>query len=100
MKINVDQVLKNLDGSNLKDSVNGEVVDAILQTALINAILAPSKDDNGVTKIQKYELARKIYKGGEVELTSEEITVCKKAVEATYPSPLIVGQVVEMLENK
>lgn len=101
MKLNVDQTLKTLDGQVMKDvSTDGEAIDASLKLALVNALLAPKQEpDSGVVKIQKYELAKRIYIGGVVELTVEEVALCKKTIEDAFPSPLLVGQVVELLEG-
>lgn len=99
MKINTNQVLKSFNGETVKDMVNGEAVDATVKTALVNAILAPSQKDVGMDKIKKYELAKAIYSNDEIELTAEEIEFCKKAVDAAYPSPLIVGLITDVLEG-
>lgn len=97
MKINVDQVLKAIDGSVMKDvDAKGAAIDATLKLALVNAVLAPAEAE----KMKRYELYKRIKQGGDVELTSEEITLCKEAVDKTYPTPLVVGQVIEMLEKK
>lgn len=101
MKINVNQTLKNLAGQPMKDQDGeGNVVDATLKLALVNAVLAPSQKESGVDKVRKYELARKIHVSDEVDLTAEEIALCKKAVGEVFPSPLIVGQVMDLLEGK
>ena len=102
MKINVNQTLKTLSGDAMKDAgPNGEAIDATLKLALVNAVLAPSqKQESGVDKVKKYELAKKIYSNDEVELSSEEVTLCKEAVGSAYPSPLLVGQIIELLERK
>lgn len=98
MKVNVDKVLKNIDGSNIKDVVDGKAVDAKLKTILVNAVLAPVDKESGVDKVKKYELAKMIHKGKTIDLTSEDITMLKDAVALGY-APLIVGQVFEMLEK-
>jgi hypothetical protein len=101
MRINVNQVLRNFEGQVMKDqNAQGEAIDATLKLSLVNALLAPGKQDAGVEKIQKYELAKKIYRGGEVELSTEEVTLCKSAVNETFPHPMVVGQINNMLEGK
>lgn len=102
MKIDVSKELKTLDGQTMKDvGANGEAIDATVKMALLNALLAPEQKDTPVQKLKKGELARKIYKAeGEVDLTAEEIALCKKRVGEVFPSPLVVLQVTEILEQK
>jgi hypothetical protein len=102
MLVTVSETLKTFDGQAMKDSDGqGNAIDATLKLALVNALLNPVQNEPGVDKIKKYELARKIYKAGnEVELTAEEITLCKKRVGEVFPNPIVVGQVFEILEDK
>ena len=102
MKIDFTQKLTTLDGNAMKDvDGKGDAVDATLKLAVVNALLAPQKEqESGVDKIKKYELAKMVFKAeGEVDVTAEDITLIKKAVEKAFPSPIIVGQVNEMLEK-
>jgi len=101
MKINVNQVLKNLAGETLKDNDGtGKAIDATLKLAIINSVLAPvqNKNESGVEKVKKYELAKKVYANDEIDLTAEEITLIKQRVGEVY-APLLVGQIFEMLEK-
>jgi len=94
--------LKTMSGEVMKDmDEKNEAVDATLKMAVVNALLAPQKEqESGVDKIKKYELAKMVFKAeGEVDVTAEDITLIKKAVEKAFPSPIIVGQVNEMLEK-
>jgi len=102
MKIDFTQTLKTMSGEVMKDmDEKNEAVDATLKMAVVNALLAPQKEqESGVDKIKKYELAKMVFKAeGEVDVTAEDITLIKKAVEKAFPSPIIVGQVNEMLEK-
>ena len=99
MKINVDETLKMLDGQVMMDNDGkGNAVEASLKTLLVNAVLAPTEKELGVDKVKKYELAKMIFKGGEVDLTAEDITLIKKQVGENF-APIVVGQVFEMLEK-
>jgi len=99
MKINVDQTLKTLDGKTMMDAdSSGNAVEATVKTLLVNAVLAPTKDEKGVDKVRKYELAKMIFKGGEVDLTPEDIVLIKKQVGDNF-APIVVGQVFEMLDK-
>ena len=102
MKIDFTQTLKMISGEVMKDmNEKNEAVDATIKMAVVNALLAPQKEeDTGINKIKKYELAKMVYNSeGEVDVTAEDITMIKKAVEKAFPSPMIVGQVNEMLEK-
>uniref|UniRef100_A0A6M3II49 Uncharacterized protein n=1 Tax=viral metagenome TaxID=1070528 RepID=A0A6M3II49_9ZZZZ len=102
MKIDVSKELKRLDGQPMQDvGADGNAVNATVKMALLNAVLAPEKDDTPIRKLEKGELARKIYNAEkEVELTAEEISLCKKRIGEVMPSPLVVLQVTEILEQK
>ena len=102
MKIDFTQNLVSITGEAMKDQNDkGEVIDATLKLAVVNALLAPQKEeDTGINKIKKYELAKMIYNSeGETDITVEDAALIKKAVEKAFPSPMIVGQVNEMLEK-
>ena len=92
MLVNVNQVLKTIEGEAMKDMVDGQAVDATVKMALINAILSPVQKENGVDKVKKYELAKKIHNStGLVDLSAEEIALLKKLIGEIYP-PITVGQ--------
>jgi len=102
MKIDFTQTLKMISGEVMKDmNEKNEAVDATIKMAVVNALLAPQKEeDTGINKIKKYELAKMIYNSeGETDITVEDVALIKKAVEKAFPSPMIVGQVNEMLEK-
>lgn len=99
MKINVDEKLKTMDGQIMMDNDGkGNAIEASLKTLLVNAVLAPTEKELGVDKVRKYELAKMLFKGGEVDLTAEDITLIKKQVGENF-APIVVGQVFEMLEK-
>jgi len=98
-KINVDETLKTFDGKVMMDAdSSGNAVEASMKTVLVNAVLAPVKEDKGVDKVRKYELAKMIFKGGEVDLTPEDIVLIKKQVGDNF-APIVVGQVWDMLDK-
>jgi len=103
MKVDVNVVLKTLDGKGLKDNDgNDNVVDATLKMAIINALLSPVQKESGVDKVNKYELAKRVYSTTVdelVELSAEDITLIKNRIGEVYP-PLIVGQIYNLLEQK
>lgn len=99
MKINVNQNLKAMNGETLMDNDGkGNAVEAILKTAIVNALLSPVQQETGIDKVKKYELAKRIYESDEIDLKAEEITLIKNRIGELF-SPIIVGQVFEMLEK-
>lgn len=98
MLINVNQVLKTIDGQIMKDSDGqGNVVDATIKMIVVNAILSPVEKEPGVEKVKKYELAKKVYASDEVDLNEDEIKLIKDRVGEVF-APVIVGQIYELLK--
>jgi hypothetical protein len=97
MKVNVDQVLKNMDGSSMKDvDVDGNAIDATLKMAIVNALLAPVERESGTDKMRKFNLAQKAYAGGDIEFDLDELKLIKDRVGDIFP-PLVVGTVYQAL---
>jgi len=100
MLVNVGVVFRNLKGEVLKDvDADGKTVDATLKDAIVNAVLSPGQDETGKQKVECYEIARRVFAGGNVELSAEDIVLIKNKVGKVYP-PLIVGQAYALLEGK
>lgn len=97
MLVKVNVLLKTMDGQVMKDNVDGEAVDATVQMAIVNAVLSPVQNEKGIDKVAKYELAKKIYSNGEVDLNEDDIKLIKERVGETFP-PIVVGQVYELLK--
>lgn len=91
-KINLDQVLIDLKGEEIKDGENGFT----MGKALANIMLA-SKEGG---KMKLYILGTKFYTGGNAELDASDFSLVLKTVKASeaYGS-LIVGQVETILES-
>ena len=97
MLVKVNVPLKTMDGQVMKDSDGqGKAIDATAKLAMVNAVLSPVQNENGVDKVKKYELAKKIYTSDEVDLNEDEIKLIKSRVGDTYP-PIVVGQIYELL---
>lgn len=97
MVVDFGQVLKSLGGRALIDSdAATENTPLTLGHVAANALMFPNKVDSGVVKVQKYDLALKVYKEGEVVLTDAEVDVIKSAISEGY-APLVCGQAVRML---
>ena len=99
MKVNTETILTTIQGQPLKDKdTNGQVIDVTVKTVIINAILIPKQNETGIEKVQKYELAKKIYSSPEVDLTVEEIVLIKEKVGEAF-APIVVGQIWNLLEK-
>lgn len=97
MKLDVTQVLKNMEGKTMKDSDgNGNAIDATIRMAIVNALLSPVQKDTGVDKMKKWELAQRVFKQDEVEVSIDDVKIIKDRIGELYP-PLIVGQVWKIL---
>lgn len=97
MKVNVDKVLTDLNGKNIED----DGAHLTLKTVAVNCLLSQHPDDSrstGEEKLKRYQLAKEIFKGGEVELTAEDASLVKRLVGRAY-GPLVVGQVFPLLDG-
>lgn len=94
MKINFDTVLKGLDGAALKFATSVEETrDMTLKDASISGLtshVAGDEHTSGEDKFKRYQLAQKVYAGGEVELTPEESSLIKQRIGKCY-GPVVVG---------
>lgn len=103
MKIDVTQNLIGIDGEPMKDMPDtkdrkGEPV--VLKTLLVNALMAQLEGDNpdGEEKVKRYELAKNIHDGCELDLLPEQIVKIKALVGKVY-STAVVGPVFTILNG-
>jgi len=61
-------------------------------------VIADEKDDSK-TKLLKWKLLNKIYKGGKVEISLEEAQLLNNTVQKLYNSTIIIGRVDELLNS-
>ena len=99
MVLDVTKILVNIAGESLKESVNDVAVDVILRTVVVNALLSPVEKDTGMKKMEKEELARKIYQNDSVDLTIEQVKLIKDRIGEMY-APIVVGQCWRLLEGR
>ena len=67
---------------------------------LINIILEPHKDKPGFRPLDAYKLSQRFDSQKEVEVTTAEWTQIRELVENSESyMPLILGQMLEMLDN-
>lgn len=99
MKIDFTQVLKDLDGKEIK----GPDGDITLGFICVDALLAPLKGEtekpNAADTIRWYEFAKAIHKGEEMDLKAEDIALLKGRILKIRPT-LIYGITSDMLEKK
>jgi len=98
MKIKMNQAIVGLNGKQIELLEKKLNLGDVCAEALVNN----HPDEKGVAgkeKLERFELAIKVYKGKDVELTSEEITLIKKLVAFSY-APLVCGQVWKMIDPK
>ena len=98
MLVKVNVSLVNIDGKAMKDDDGqGQVIDATVRLAIVNAVLSPVKTDKGIDKVKKYELAKRVYTSDEVDLNEDEIKLIKDRVGESF-APVVVGQIYELLK--
>lgn len=95
MKRNMDQPLTTLDNKPYEDK-------STLKNVVFAAVTQPMEEDRAQSveeKLKCYSIAQRVFAGGEVELTAEEITLIKARIGRLFPV-LIVGQAFRMLETE
>lgn len=98
MLVKVNVSLVNIDGTAMKDSDGqGQVIDATVRLAIVNAVLSPVQTDKGVDKVKKYELAKRVYASDEVDLNEDDIKLIKERIGENF-APIVVGQIYELLK--
>lgn len=94
MLINFDTTLKHFDGTDVIE--NNQPV--TLCAVIVNSLMTPLPEEalTGMQKAEFYQLAFRIYKGGEQEVSHEEAVLIKDRVGRTH-NPIAVGQVYDAL---
>lgn len=103
MKVNFDQELRFLNGKKLRIKEGEKETILTLKMVCIEALLQSDPTDQEARAPGKamaaYNLAMVINKGGEQEVSSEDVTMLKGRIEKQY-APLVTGQAWDMLEGK
>lgn len=95
MKINLNAVLSDVDGSTLKEK--GKEV--TLKDVFTAAVLTPNQKDEQKTKMEKWDIYKKVRDAeDECDLRVEEISLIKTTLGEIYP-PLIMGQCFDLIES-
>lgn len=97
MKINVTEVIKDLEGKPFKDGDKELTLRSVFSTALSN----PGKDEalTSEVKTRCYALATKIWQGKEIDLTLDERSFIKERADKVFISPIIYGRLCDALED-
>ena len=102
MKIKTAQLLKSLRGETLVMPLDDKKKKekATLGLILTNIILEPHKDKPGFRPLDAYKLAQRLESQKEVDITAGEFIQIRELVENNETFlPLVLGQVIEMLDN-
>lgn len=99
MKINFDQTLKKLDGSVITDEDKKEVTLAMVTSACLLNVYEGEKKPGAEIQAYRYDLALKVYKGGEQDFSMKDLSTMQGRVEK-HPNMLISEQSKRMLEPK
>lgn len=98
--INLTSVLRNLDGSPMKESEDENAKDADLKSVILKTCHVTLRGDENLTADQKIKialLAQRSYGDHEVEFTVEEIALLKDRISRTY-GPIVVLRAFEILD--
>ena len=99
MDINFDKILRDFDGAEIPMTAGGNDPTK-LGYVCITALMASFPGEEqlpGTEKYKRYDLARKIHKGGTVNVPTEDVTLLKNLIGKAF-APLIVGSAYEILD--
>lgn len=96
MKVNFDLALTDFDGNDLTEK--NETFR--LKRAAIEALMVmfPEERDEGEHKYKRFDLASRVHKGGEQEVTPEEAALIKQRIGKLY-GPAVVGPAYKLLNG-
>ncbi|WP_156419250.1 hypothetical protein [Aureimonas sp. AU12] len=91
---------------SLRNDAEGQPVPATVGDIAIEALTSPKIENGqpqtmtGIDHVKAYSLAQRIFEAtDDVELTVEEVMLIKTRVSEHYVQPLLVGQVLLLLED-
>jgi uncharacterized protein (UPF0212 family) len=111
VKIDVTQTFVDFEGEQLETGAQacpqcgrafGDTEPLTLRLAAVNALMAVYRGEelDGKSKIERYELAKRIHEGDEVSLSNKEAALLQDLINKRYASPLIVAQAWALLEGE
>jgi hypothetical protein len=87
---NVDEKLLGLNGKIAIENGKEILISQIIVDALMDSSIG-SQTVTGQQKMERYNLAREVQKGGLIEFKAEDLALLKELVGIKY-TPLVVGQ--------
>lgn len=97
MKVDFSQAFVDLDGNPIVDGGKPVTLGMMAAQALLAA--DPNTPESGEDKARAYDVATRLYRGGEVDITVEDAALIKKKV-GQHMTAIVVGQAYRMLEQK
>lgn len=100
MKVTMNDPIRNVDGSEIKNGESTLVLADVLITALVNSLEA-DKNEDAVTTLKRWNLAQKIQeaRGAVLDITIDEAAFIKERVRKVYLSAIMYGNVHKYLED-
>ncbi len=103
MKRNFDGAVTDYDGKPLMElGADGKPHELTIKEVCIRALNNVAANEQAVAvdeQMKRFRLARRINRGGEVELTAEDITLLKTRIALMF-APVVTGFIVERLEEE
>lgn len=94
MKRNFDTLILNIEGVPFEDNASLKTVSFLALTAVI-----PADEDSLVdAKLRLYGLIQKIYTGGVIDVSAEDIALLKTRIGAVFTNVIVVGRAFDLLE--
>lgn len=104
MKKNLDVILKNLDGTNLKvtdsegNPTDQDVTVKLVATNVLLHAVRPNENRELEKMVHRYHLSLSLHKGSEQEIKTEDLVLIKQLTPIMY-GPLVVGQIHDWAED-
>lgn len=101
MKKNFDDFVKELDGASSLDE-NGRSIKICQAIAQALSGFHPHEEPqpSANEKIERVVLAYKVFPGGDLDLTIEELAAMKKVCLIAWPSPLMIYQIKNAIDKE
>lgn len=103
MRIQVNQEILDFEGKplliNPKDPKSESIkLKDIIGNSINNTL--QSEQLSAEVKNKLFQIGLKLYKGNEVDFTTDQLSLIKERVNKIYQNPLICGRVEEIIEGK
>lgn len=98
MKLNLNTELKTIQGAPIVDETQKQMTAG---GVMFSSLVASGHQDDkldGSAKFKRYELAKTVYVGGEMNISTEEVILIKKVVGMYMPIQ-VVGAIYNFIEG-